>query len=44
MPSSQYFIRNANEIHFLTLTVVEWVDMFTRSDYKLSIVNSLKYC
>jgi len=30
--------------YFLTLTVVDWVDIFTRPIYKHIIVDSLKYC
>jgi putative transposase len=33
-----------NEIYFLTSTVVDWVDVFTRPVYKDIIVNSLKFC
>src|ERR1700722_16049637 len=31
-------------IHFLTLTVVDWVDVFTRANHKMTIVDSLKHC
>jgi len=31
-------------IYFLTLTVVDWVDIFTRPVYKHVIVDSLDYC
>jgi REP element-mobilizing transposase RayT len=44
MASDQYFIRNQNEIHFLTMTVVDWVDVFTRKEHKLRITDSLRYC
>lgn len=30
--------------HFITFSVVGWVDVFSRSIYKDIIVNSLKYC
>jgi len=30
--------------YFLTMTVVDWVDIFTRPVYKHIIVDSLKYC
>lgn len=30
--------------YFVTLTVVDWVDVFTRRIYKDEIVESLKYC
>ena len=30
--------------YFLTLTVVDWIDVFTRKNHKLTIVKSLQYC
>lgn len=30
--------------YFLTITVVDWVDVFTRSFYRNIIVESLNYC
>ena len=34
-----------NEIpHFITMTLVEWIDLFNRERYKEIIVDSLKYC
>jgi REP element-mobilizing transposase RayT len=44
MASSQYFIRNQNETYFLTMTVVDWIDVFTRREHKLKILDSLRYC
>lgn len=44
MPSEQYFVRNENETYFITSTIVDWVDIFTRPVYKQIIVDSLKYC
>jgi REP element-mobilizing transposase RayT len=44
MSGDKYFIREQNAIHFLTLTVVEWIDIFTRKDYKLVITDALNYC
>ena len=31
-------------IYFLTLTVVDWVDVFSRPIYKHHLVESLKFC
>ena len=31
-------------IYFLTLTVVDWVDVFTKPTYRHDVVNSLKFC
>jgi REP element-mobilizing transposase RayT len=36
--------RVTKEIYFLTTTVVDWVDVFSRPCYKHIIVDSLKYC
>ena len=44
MSGDNYFITDQNAIYFLTFTVVEWVDVFTRKEYKLDIANSLNYC
>lgn len=35
---------NEGKAHFVTLTVVDWVDVFTRKNHKMAIVESLKYC
>lgn len=42
--SHQYRVRNHEEIHFVTFTVVDWVDVFIRPAYKQLIINSLTYC
>lgn len=44
MPSSKYFIRNPEEVYFLTSTVVDWLDVFTRPVYKEIITDSLRFC
>ncbi len=31
-------------LHFVTLTVVDWIDIFTRPIYNHIVVDSLKYC
>ena len=33
-----------NTSYFLTLTVVNWVDVFTRKNHKDAIIESLRYC
>jgi len=42
--SDQYQARDPEGIYFLTFTIVDWVDIFTRISYKEIIINSLKYC
>ena len=39
-----YKIENQNGLHFLTFTVVGWVDVFTRKRYRDIFIDSLKYC
>ncbi len=33
-----------NTSYYLTLTVVDWIDVFTRKNHKQAIVDSLHYC
>jgi REP element-mobilizing transposase RayT len=44
MSSESYRIAEQNSIYFLTFTVTDWVDVFTRVNYKNIIVESLEYC
>ncbi len=40
----RYKIHDQHGVNFLTMTVVEWVDVFTRSEYNDIVIDSLKYC
>jgi REP element-mobilizing transposase RayT len=42
--SDKYKIHEHDKPYFLTLTVVGWIDVFTRRNHKLAIVKSLQYC
>jgi len=42
--SDKYRARDVNAAYFVTLTTVGWVDIFTRLNQKLAIVESLRYC
>lgn len=42
--SDKYKITDTIRPYFLTLTVVGWIDVFTRKNHKLLLVDSLKYC
>ncbi|SIQ92142.1 REP element-mobilizing transposase RayT [Mucilaginibacter lappiensis] len=42
--SDQYRVRNPEEVYFVTFTIVDWVDVFTRPSYKQLIIESLIYC
>ncbi|MCP9762702.1 REP-associated tyrosine transposase [Lacihabitans soyangensis] len=39
-----YAIRNQEAMHFLTLTIVDWVDVFSRKIYRDIVIDSLKFC
>jgi putative transposase len=42
--SDKYKIREEQQAYFVTLTVVDWIDVFTRKNLKLLIIDSLRYC
>ncbi len=42
MPS-KYKFHNQNGLYFIAITVVEWIDVFTRKTYKDIIVDSMNY-
>ncbi|RAK64018.1 REP-associated tyrosine transposase [Hymenobacter edaphi] len=42
--SEKYKIRSADEAYFLTFTIVEWADLFSRRCYKDVVIDSLRYC
>jgi REP element-mobilizing transposase RayT len=39
-----YQIRDQKAAYYLTLQVVNWIDLFTRDDYRQIVVESLRYC
>lgn len=39
-----YKINDQDGLYFLTLQVVDWVDIFTRQSYRDIVVDSLRYC
>ena len=44
MAVNGYKIRKQEAIHFITFAVVNWVDVFTRCEYRDILLNSLRYC
>jgi putative transposase len=42
--SENYKIRDGLIPHFVTFTVVGWIDLFTRNEYKEIVIDSLKFC
>jgi putative transposase len=43
MDEGGYKIRNQSAIHFITFALVEWIDVFTRQEYR-DILDSIKHC
>src|SRR6187402_2890816 len=39
-----YIIRNQEKPHFITITVVDWIDVFTRKCYRDTIIACLDFC
>ena len=44
MSDGGYKIRNQTAIHFITFAVVEWVDVFTRKQYRDIVLDSIRFC
>lgn len=42
--SEKYKFHDPEGTYFITLTIVGWVDLFTRAELKHVILNSLQYC
>ncbi len=42
--SDKYKIFDNQSAYFVTMTTVGWIDVFTRKNHKMLIVDSLKYC
>ena len=42
--SEKYKIGESQRPHFITITVIDWVDLFTRPVYKEIIIDSLNFC
>jgi REP element-mobilizing transposase RayT len=39
-----YKIRNQAEVHFISFAVVEWIDVFTRKEYRDIVIESIRFC
>lgn len=44
MPIPKINKENKNLLHFLTLTTIEWINVFAQPEYFKILVDSLKYC
>jgi REP element-mobilizing transposase RayT len=39
-----YVIRDRTKAHFITATVVDWVDVFSRKNYRDTVIECLNFC
>ena len=39
-----FIIREQEKAHFITATVVDWIDVFTRKNYRDCIIDCLDFC
>ena len=44
MSDGGYKIHNQAAIHFITFAVSEWVDVFTRKEYRDIVLESIRFC
>ncbi len=42
--SNKYKFHNPEETYFVTFSIVGWVDVFTRNEYRNIILDSFNYC
>jgi len=42
--SRKYKIRDQDKLYFVTFTVIAWLDVFTRQEYRDIFLDSLRYC
>ena len=42
--SNKYKFHNPDGTYFVTFSVVGWIDVFTRDEYRNILIDSLKYC
>jgi putative transposase len=42
--SRKYSFRDNRQLYFVTFTVVHWIDVFIREEYRKVLYDSIKYC
>ena len=42
--SRKYKIRDEQKLYFVTFTVIDWIDVFIRDEYRAIVIDSIKYC
>ena len=44
MAGDKFQIQAQNHVHFITCTIIHWIDLFSRDNYRCILIESLKYC
>ena len=42
--SRKYKVRDQEKLHFVTFTVIHWIDVFIREEYRNVLLDSIVYC
>ena len=42
--SRSYKFKDQESMYFVTCTVIQWIDLFTRNTYRQILIDSLRYC
>ena len=42
--SKKYKFKDNGKLYFVTFTIVHWIDLFIRNEYKEILLNSIKFC
>jgi putative transposase len=42
--SEKYKVQDSRALHFITISVVDWIDLFIRRDFKDFVLDSLRFC
>lgn len=42
--SEKYRIKSSEELYFVTFSTVNWIDVFTRNEYKDILIESVRFC
>lgn len=42
--SRKYKIKNQEKLYFVTFTVINWIDIFIRNEYRNVFLESVRFC
>jgi len=42
--SRKYLFHNTSHLYFVTFTTINWIDVFTRDEYRNIVVESIRFC